>query len=58
MCDKQSEAPHEGEADLKGWGVVLKADYHREEEGRDEVGHGDNNRREVLIDQIHQEVLL
>lgn len=38
-----SNAPHEGEADLKGWGVVLKADNHREEEGRDEVGHGDNN---------------
>lgn len=38
-----SNAPHESEADLKGWGVVLKADNYREEEGRDEVGHGDNN---------------
>lgn len=35
--------PHESEADLEGWRVVLKIDDDREEEGGDEVGHRDNN---------------
>lgn len=53
-----SAAPHESEADLKGRWVILKVDDHREEERGDKVGHGNNNRREILVDQIHHEVLL
>lgn len=53
-----SAAPHESEADLKGRWVILKVDDHRKEEGGDEVGHGDNNWRQVLIDEIQHEVLL
>lgn len=37
-------APDESEADLEGWRVVLKVDDNGEEEGGEEVGHGDDNR--------------
>lgn len=53
-----STAPHEGEADLKGWWVILKVDDHREEKRGDKVGQGDNDWREVLVDEVHHEVLL
>lgn len=53
-----STAPHKSESDLKGWRVVLKVDDDGEEEWGDEVGQGDNNRREVLIDEIHDEIHL
>lgn len=39
----KSTVPHESEADLEDWRVVLKIDDDREEEGGDEVGHGNNN---------------
>lgn len=39
----KSTVPHESEADLEGWRVVLKIDDDGEEEGGDEVGHGDDN---------------
>lgn len=39
----ESTAPDESEADLEGWRVVLKIDDNGEEEGGDEVGHGDDN---------------
>ena len=35
--------PHESEADLKGGRIVLIIDDDGEEEGGDEVGHGNNN---------------
>lgn len=38
-----SSVPHESEADLEGRWVVLIIDDDGEEEGGDEVGHGDNN---------------
>lgn len=53
-----STPPHEGEADLKGWWVILKVDDHREEKRGDKVGQGDNDWREVLVDEVHHEVLL
>lgn len=55
---RTDRAPHEREADLEGWRVVLVADDDGEEEGRDEVGQGDDDGGEVLVDEVHDEVLL
>ena len=50
--------PHQGEADLKGGGVVLEVDDEGEEQRGDEVGQGDDDGGQVLIDEVHHEVLL
>lgn len=50
--------PHEGEADLEGRRVVLEVDDKGEEEGCDEVGHGDHKWGQILNDEIHNEIHL
>lgn len=54
----ESTVPHESEADLESRRVVLKINDDREDEGGDEVGQGDNNGGQVLVDEIHNEIHL
>lgn len=55
---RSSSVPHESEADLEGWRVVLKIDDDGEEERGDKVGQGDDNGGKVLMDEIHNKILL
>ena len=50
--------PHQGEADLKGRGVVLEVDDDGEEQRGDEVSQGDDDRGQVLVDEVPHEVHL
>jgi len=50
--------PHQRESDFKGGGIVFEVDDEGEQQGCDEVGQGDDDGGQILVDEVHEEILL